>query len=208
MSRLTILLPLALALLTAGCGGGGAGDGAEDAGTIPGAAEVTIAEEGSSGPGPFQSAEFDPPIAFNVPAGWRVQEEFGIIQAFRGAGEAEALTFESLGQGELEQRVEQMRGTPDIEFDQPQNVEIAGHQGRMFQAEPNVATPIEGSEYFVIGRGPLRVWVLDVDGTLVAIFAELSVLRTEQREADEAEDAFFGEVDQMLSSLEFGAAQG
>jgi hypothetical protein len=207
MRRLTTFaLPLALVLLLAACGGGELGDPPEGAGTIPGAAEVTIEDEGAAAPGPFQTTEFEPPIAFNVPAGWRVTEEFGMVQAFRGAGEAQALTFESAGEGDLDQRVEEMRGTPELEASEPQETTIGGYDARMFEAEPGFAMAIEGSEYFALGQGPVRAWVMDVDGTLVMVFAESSVLRTERREADEIVAAFFSEVEQILQTVEFGSA--
>jgi hypothetical protein len=205
MARLsTIVLAFALAPLLVGCGGD---DGApEGAGTIPGAAEVTIEDEVAGSPGPFQTTEFEPPLAFNVPAGWRVREEFGMVQAFRGAGEAQALTFESLGEGDLNERVEQMRGTPELEAEAVEEMTIGGHDALAFRAEPAFAMPIEGSEYFAIAQGPLRVHVIDVDGTLVAVFAESSVLRTERREAEEVTAAFFSEAEQVVNSIEFGAA--
>jgi hypothetical protein len=204
MTRLTtLLLPLALVVLLAGCGGD---DAPEGAGTIPGAAGVTIEDEVGGAPGPFQTTEFEPPLSINVPAGWRAREEFGMVQAFRGAGEAQAITFESLGEGDLNERVEQMRATAELEAEEPQEVTIGGHDGLMFNAQPAFAISVEGSEYYALGQGPLRVYVVDVDGTLVAIFAESSVLRTERREADEVTAAFFSEADQVVNSIEFGAA--
>jgi hypothetical protein len=205
MTRTTALLALLAALLLAGCGGGG-GDGAPDgAGTIPGSAGVTIEDEVAGSPGPFQSTEFDPPIAFNVPAGWRAREEFGQVQALRGAGEAQVVTFESTGEGGTPaQRVETMRATPDLEAGEAKEVEVAGYKGVMFEAQPEFALAIEGSEYYALGQGPVRVWVLDVNGQLVTIYAESSVLRTERREADQVVSEFFSEVDQLLSTLEFG----
>jgi hypothetical protein len=207
-TRLARVFPLVLgALLLAGCGGGDGDGSAGNGGTIPGAAGVTIEDEVAGSPGPFQSTEFEPPIAFNVPAGWRAQEEFGLIQAFRGAGEGQVLTFETLAEGgDPTQLIEQMRGTPDIEAGEATEAQIGGREALTFEAEPQYATTIEGTEYYALGQGPVRLWLVDVDGTVVAVYAESSVLRTQRREADEVTAAFFNEVNQILGSVEFGSA--
>jgi len=205
----TLSLLVAAGLLAAGCGGGGTDAGPENGGTIPGSAGVTIEDEVAGSPGPFASTEFEPPISFTVPAGWRVQEEFGLIQAFRGAGEAQVLTFETLAEGgDAQQRIEQMRGTPDIDSGEVEQTTIGGHDAWTFEATPQYATTIEGTEYYALGQGPVRFWLVDVEGTLVAIYAESSVPRTERREADEVIAGFFNEANQIVERIEFGAAAG
>jgi hypothetical protein len=201
MTRLTtLLLPLALAVLLVGCGG----EDLSSLGTTP-EAVGTIPDELAGTPGPWESTEFDPPISLDVPSGWRLTEDFGMITAFRGAGEAQAVTFETLGEGDLEQRVEQMRATQDLQAGEAEEADIGGREGLTFEAEPLYATTVEGSEYYTLGQGPLRVYVIDVDGTLVAVFAESTILRTERREAEEITAAFFSEADQLINSAEFGA---
>lgn len=199
--RLATALSLALLLLAAGCGGGG-GDAIEDIATLPGGAE---GEPGET-PGPFQSVEFDPPISFQVPAGWRVGEEFGVIQGIRGATERWALTIESAPDGgDAAANVEEIRGTPELEAQEPQPATVAGHEGFTFEAESTGDAPVLGSEYFVVRHSILRVWVIDVDGTLVRVFAEAGTLRKEDRDT-ETDAAFFNEVQQILDSMEFGSA--
>lgn len=204
MTRLTtIVLPLAAAaLLLAGCGGGGDG-GAGDAGTITG---FEFEDEVGGDPGPFESSEFQPPVSFTVPEGWRPREDFGMIQVFRGAGEAQAITFESLGEGDLAQRVEQMRNSPELQPGEAEQTTIGGRDAVTFEAEPTFAIPVEGSQYFALGQGPLRVHVIDVDGMLVGIFTESSVLRTERREAEQVTAEFFSEAQRIVDTVEFGDA--
>lgn len=204
MTRLTILvLPLgAAALLLAGCGGGGGGD-AGDEGTITG---LTIEDELGGDPGPFESGEFQPPVGFDVPEGWRPREDFGMIQVFRGAGEAQVVTFESLGEGDLAERVEQMRNSPELQAGEAQEVTVGGREAMTFEAEPAFAIPVEGSQYFALGQGPLRVHVVDVDGMLVGIFAESTVLRTERREAEQVTAEFFNEAQRIVDTVEFDDA--
>jgi hypothetical protein len=188
-------------LVLAGCGGGDAADE-----PLPGTVPVEGSDQPGASPRPFQTVEFDPPISFQLPAGWRAEEEFGVIQAFRGEGERWVLTIESdPAGGDAEARVEQMRGSLGLLAEEPEPATVGGHDAQVFEAEADLDTPLDGTEYFVIRYSFLRAWVVDVDGTLVMIFAEAGSLRRDQRD-EEADSAFFNETQQILDSLEFAAA--
>ena len=194
---LTVMVAVAASLLLAGCGGG------DDAvGTGPGA------DGGPAGvPTTFESTQFEPPVTFQLPGGWRAEDQPEMIQAFSGDNEAYAVTFEATPEGgDVTARVEQMRGTAQLDAQEPQEVTVAGHEALLFEATPQVPVQIEGSEYFALRGSALRVWVVDVEGTLVTIFAEAGELRTERRRDEEATAAFFNQVQTIIESLEFGGS--
>jgi hypothetical protein len=205
MIRLVALLAALGLLLAAGCGGDDGGGGGVGVGTFTGALpedpNVPSAE-----PMSFESKEFQPAISFELPAGWRINEEFGIIQAFRGSDERWALTFESAADGgEVAAKVAMMRQTQFLDAAEPKEVTIAGQKGQMFAADVLESTTIDGTEYFTIQHSLLRTWVIGVERTLVYVFAEAGTVRVNLRD-EEFDRAFFDEVDQILESLEFSPA--
>jgi hypothetical protein len=204
MIRLVALLAALGLLLAAGCGGDGGGGGV-GVGTFTGA----LPEDPnvpSEEPMQFESKEFQPAISFELPAGWRINEEFGIIQAFRGTDERWALTFESAADGgEVAAKVAMMRQTQFLDAAEPKAATVGGQKGQMFAADVLESTTIDGTEYFAIQHSLLRTWVIGVEGTLVLIFAEAGTLRVNLRD-EETDEAFFDDVGQLLESLEFSPA--
>ncbi len=207
MNRLVASLLVALGLLlTAGCGGDDGG-GEVGAGTLTGA--VGGDPNAPSGePTSFESKEFQPAISFELPAGWRINEEFGIIQAFRGTDERWALTFESATDGgKVAAKVAMMRQTQFLDAAEPKAATVGGKKGQMFAADVLESTTVEGTEYFAIQHSLLRAWVVDVEGTLVHVFAEAGTVRVNLRD-EETDRAFFNDVDKILQSVEFSPAAG
>jgi hypothetical protein len=198
-----IALLSALALVAAGCGGGGGagGETGEEAGPI-GTVEADPSEQAGTEPQEFESSEFEPPLAFTLPAGWRISEDFG-VQAYRGDTDRWALTFESEADaGTVADNVEAMRGSTDFIAKEPEPATIGGYEGLTFEAEVENNASIDGSMYFGVRHSQMRIWVVDVDGTLVRIFAEAGAQRKDLRDP-EGDAAFFRDVKQILESLEF-----
>jgi hypothetical protein len=209
MSTLTkTLLLLVVLLLAAGCGGAEEGAGPleqtdTEIPTVPGPIPPTEEGEPATTATPFASTEFEPPVSFQLPAGWRVEEVFGTIQAFRGTDDRYALTLESEEGGDVDATVEAIGQTEFIEIEEPEPATVGGHDGYMITGEANESTIVEGTDYYAIQHGVLRMWILDVEGTAVKIFAEAGSLRMDARD-EEGDAAFFSEVDQILASMEFG----